>query len=75
MKYKTRAQSKNSNLNPFNVKNKKNIYQFKKFVKVKKITIKRTMIRSEWKKPEGGTRKSILKIISNKTNNNKKNGN
>jgi len=30
------------------------------------------MIRSEWKKPEGGTRKSILKIKSNKTNNNKK---
>jgi hypothetical protein len=74
MKYKTRAQSKNSNLNPFNVKNKKK-YQFKKFVKVKKITIKRTMIRSDRKKPEEGTRKSILKIISNKTNNNKKNGN
>jgi ribosomal protein L28 len=47
-------------------------YQFKKFVKVKKITIKRTMIRSDRKKPEEGNRKSILKIISNKTNNNKK---
>jgi len=49
-------------------------YQFKKFVKVKKVTIKRTMIRSDRKKPEGGTRKSILKIISNKKNNNKKIG-
>jgi len=49
-------------------------YQFKNFVKVKKITIKRTMIRFDRKKPERGTRKSILKIISNKTNNNKKMG-
>jgi hypothetical protein len=52
----------------------KKIYiNLKNLLKLKKITIKRTMIRSEWKKPEGGTRKSILKIISNKTNNNKKN--
>jgi hypothetical protein len=51
-------------------------YQFTKFTKVKQITIKRMRTKSDRKKNKGRWNRkisAILKIISNKTNNNWKN--